>query len=44
MEEGILVVTLWAIGSSEPNDARCQIETALPSDACNAVANPRISN
>jgi hypothetical protein len=44
MEEGILVVALWAVDFSESNDARSQIETALPSDACNAVSNPRISN
>lgn len=44
MEEGILVVAVWALGSLEPSYARSQIETALPSDACNAVPNPRISN
>lgn len=43
MEEGILVVALWALGS-RADYARYQIETALPSDACNAVPNPRISN
>ena len=33
MEEGILVVAVWALTSNEASYARCQIETALPSDA-----------
>ncbi|MFN0243937.1 MAG: hypothetical protein ACKVWV_13695, partial [Planctomycetota bacterium] len=44
MEEGILVVAVWAADSSESIDARSQIETALLPDACNAVLNPGISN
>jgi hypothetical protein len=44
MEEGLLVVALWVNQLFGADHARYQIETALPSDACNAVTNPRISN
>jgi|SoiMethySBSTD1v2_1073268.scaffolds.fasta_scaffold222980_2 hypothetical protein len=40
--EGILVVALWDSGARSAH-ARRQIQTALPSDACPAVTNPRIS-
>lgn len=43
LEDGTLVVAVWALASTEASDARPSIENALPSNACNAVTNRRIS-